>query len=159
MTDEIKKHDVVQLEDGSVVRVTGYNKGWFTGKDEDGEERKFRAKKVVEVLNDESEDEEGSSRNMSKILQKYAPGYQPTVAVSGRKSLNNGDTIADLLAGMDPDQIIWAAERILGLEAGELAEKYDGLNRGQKRMNAGNRIRAAIKRGDLTMDEVYKQLH
>ena len=61
-----------------------------------------------------------------------------------------------MLAGAEPLAVIWAAERLLGLESGELATKYAHLNPGQKRMNAGNRIRAAIKRGDATIDDLKK---
>lgn len=103
---------------------------------------------LVEMTEDEP-------KTMSKTLLKYRNGYEPTTAYSGRKSLNNGDEIADFLAGREPDEILIAAERILGLDAGFLTEKYTGLNPGQKRMNGGNRLRAAMKRGDITAADLH----
>ena len=104
-------------------------------------------------------DEAGSSKNMAKTLAKYRAGYEDTASYSGRLSKHNGDDVAGILAGAEPGQVIAAAEALLGLEAGELAAKYDRLNPGQKRMNAGNRIRAAIKRGDATIEDLQRVWH
>ena len=98
---------------------------------------------------------ESGPRDMSSTLQKYRVGYVPTTAYSGRASLNNGDPIAEHLAGMSPLEVMQEAERLLGLDNGELVARYENLNPGQQRMNAGNRIRAAIKRGDLTVDQLH----
>ena len=87
-------------------------------------------------------------------LAKYKPGYVATTSASGNASLHNGDEVANTLAGTDADTVVAAAERLLGFAQGELASKYANLNVGQKRMNAGNRIRGAVKRGDVTPDEV-----
>ena len=95
------------------------------------------------------------SRGMSDTLLRYRASYEPTICYSGRKSLNNGDAIADFLAGLAPDEVLAKAEAILGLETGFLTEKYQNLNEGQKRMNGGNRLRAALKRGDITADELH----
>ena len=96
----------------------------------------------------------GNRGNMAQTLAKYKAGYETTVAYSGAKSQNNGDDLASLLAGLDPKSVCRLAEAVLGLEAGELWAKYEHLNPGQQRMNSGNRIRAAVKRGDLTFDDV-----
>jgi len=90
------------------------------------------------------------ARGMAGTLARYKPGYQPCVAYSGAESQNNGDALAQALEGKSPDEVMDWAERLLGLETGFLATKYAGLNPGQKRMNSGNRVRAALKRGDLT---------
>ena len=87
-------------------------------------------------------------------LAKYKGRYEATTSSSGNSSLHNGDAVATTLAGSDPATVIAAAERLLDLEAGELAARYAKLNPGQQRMNAGNRIRGAVKRGDVTPDEV-----
>ncbi len=99
-------------------------------------------------------DEDDEPRTMPKTLAKYRKSYKPTIASSGRKSLNNGDGVALLLAGLTPEEVLTAAEELLGLATGELATKYQHLNDGQRRMNGGNRIRAAIKRGDVTEDQL-----
>ena len=89
-------------------------------------------------------------RGMSETLSRYRASYETTISYSGRKSLSNGDAIAQFLEMVAPDAVMTQAERILGLEAGFLTEKYQNLNEGQKRMNSGNRLRAALKRGDIT---------
>ena len=101
----------------------------------------------------------GGKRDMSSTLNKYRETYEDTAAYSGRLSKHNGDDVAKLLAGATPEAVIAAAEVLLGLEAGELETRYVNLNPGQRRMNAGNRIRACIKRGDKTADELAAAIH
>lgn len=146
-----KENDVVVLDDNSTATIKGYSKGWYAA--DDG--RRFRAKRIVGMA-DAMEEAEG--RRMAQILRKYAQTYEPSISASGRKSLNSGDDVAHLLAGMEPVQTIQVAERVLGMEAGTLLARYEHLNRGQQRMNAGNRIRAAIKRGDITIDDLKKAM-
>ena len=88
-------------------------------------------------------------RGMSATLDRYKPGYTQCVAYSGSVSQNNGDALAQALEGKSPAETIAFAERVLGLPVGTLAAKYAGLNPGQQRMNSGNRVRNAIKRGDV----------
>lgn len=97
-------------------------------------------------------------RSMSGTLRKYRDmedHYKPSVAYSGRKSVNVGDDVATFLDGFTPAEVLGAAERILGLDTGELVGKYAHLNPGQQRMNGGNRIRAALKRGDITTKDLH----
>lgn len=95
-------------------------------------------------------------KTLSTTMRKYRSGYEPTVAYSGRVSLNKGDEVATILAGKSPADVLTMAEALLGLEAGELVARYAKLNPGQQRMNGGNRIRAAIKRGDATIADLKK---
>jgi hypothetical protein len=88
---------------------------------------------------------------MSDVLKKYRGGYKKVQRARG-VSLNNGDPIAKLLEPINPEEMPRVAEVALGLEEGELLEKYGHLNNGQIRMNCGNRIRNAVKRGDLNAD-------
>lgn len=108
--------------------------------------------KAVMVAWLEADDAKG--RGMSATLLKYRASYVDTVSSSNRPSLHNGDVVAKFLAGQDPLIVMAAAERILGLDTGFLTAKYASLNPGQQRMNAGNRIRAALKRGDITAAEL-----
>ena len=96
-----------------------------------------------------------AKRNMSETLRQYRQGYEASTSYSGVKSLNNGDDVAHFLDGMSPAEVLAAAERILGFEDGELVTKYAHLNAGQQRMNGGNRIRAALKREDITTDDLH----
>lgn len=149
---------VVLMEDGSKWVVEGYAKSWYTLKNEDGDTKKVRAKQIAGTLEDLELEEENDGK-MSTTLRKYRQRYQPAIAYSGRKSYTTGDEIAHELAGLSPMQVIRVAEKLLDMEQGELLIKYEKLNAGQKRMNAGNRIRAAIKRGDATVDDLKKALH
>jgi hypothetical protein len=139
----------VETEDGTPGLVETVAKGWVTVRFEDGT-RKHRAKDLYL----QPGDEKAATRSMSATLNRYRATYEPSIACGGRKSLNNGDDLASLLAGLEPEQVIKLAELALDLEVGSLQTKYDSLNPGQKRMNAGNRLRAAIKRGDLELDAI-----
>ena len=98
---------------------------------------------------------DGGKRTMADTLNRYRSTYEDTAAYSGRLSKNNGDKLAKFLGGKSPDEVIRIAEIALKFDTGFLLAKYDNLNQGQRRMNAGNRIRAAIKREELTYDEVF----
>jgi len=103
-------------------------------------------------------DDEKEVKSMSGTLLKYRTKYEPSISAGDRKSLNNGDDVAHLLAGLEPKDVIATAERLLDMKAGELMTKYEHLNRGQQRMNAGNRIRGAVKRGEATIAQVKKAI-
>jgi hypothetical protein len=93
-------------------------------------------------------------QQMSATLKKHRAGYKATKSASGNKSLDNGDPIATKLRGLAPEQVVALAQAILVPAEGEtipdLSAKYAHLNPGQRRMNAGNLIRNANKRGELS---------
>lgn len=134
--------------------IIGCNKGWYQIQLDNGIVRKVRAKQleVIELEDDELEDDENLGK-MSKILAKARSRYVATKTPKGRTSATCGDSVSKLMQGMDLDQALNFAEECLGLGQGALHEKYDGLNPGHARMNAGNRVRGAINRGDITIEE------
>ena len=132
---------------GDEAMIVGYVKGWYEIQFDGGETKKVRAKDI------QAKDEEGV-RTMATQLKRYAPGYEDCTSHSGRKSLCTGDDLSHLLSGMEPEEVCRLAEKVLGLDNGELVARYENLNPGQKRMNAGNRIRSAIKAGDVELDAV-----
>lgn len=93
-------------------------------------------------------------QRMTRQLTSYRSNYQPTLGVGNRGSLDNGDSVATALRTLTPAQVAAVAETLLDLGKGFLTERYSNLNPGQLRMNSGNRIRAAVKRGDLTVAAV-----
>ncbi len=95
---------------------------------------------------------------MSAQMRKHRDKYQDTVSYNNRLSKNNGDEVAQLLAGATPEAVVAAAEQLCGFKEGELLAKYAHLNNGQRRMNSGNRIRSAVKRGTVTADQVARAL-
>jgi hypothetical protein len=98
--------------------------------------------------------EQTAPRRMKDQMAAYRGGYTEAVSASGNKSLHNGDDTATTLAGMEPEAVVALAEAVLGMETGSLWAKYQNLNKGQQRMNAGNRIRNAIKRGDINHGDI-----
>lgn len=81
--------------------------------------------------------------------ERYVLGVSPT----GAKSANCGDALAQILEGMNAEQVCELADEFTPLEKGDHATKYANLNPGARRMNAGNKLRAALKRGELEIVE------
>jgi hypothetical protein len=115
------------------------------------------SKKETAVVAPEGNEEKAEltvGQQMSATLRKHRGAYKATKAASGNKSLDNGDPIATMLRGLLPEQVVALAQAILVPNEGEaipdLGAKYAHLNKGQRRMNAGNLIRNANKRGELS---------
>ncbi len=112
----------------------------------------------------DNEDEPTAAKRMTATLNRYKGGYTASLTASGTKSQHTGDDLAFALAGMEPADVATAAERILDLGIGFLISddgisgRYDHLNNGQIRMNSGNRIRAAIKRQDITINDAMEAI-
>lgn len=98
-----------------------------------------------------SEQAEVKVYKMNDHLTKYKPRYIHITSGSGNSSLCNGDDVAQRLAGKTPADVLALAERLLGID---LKTRYAGLNPGQIRMNCGNRIRNAVKKGTVTLEQV-----
>ncbi len=96
-------------------------------------------------------------RSKSEQLRKYKAGYETYQAANGNLSMDNGDEVALVLRGASPEAVMSAAEKLKGLEAGTLAERYVNRNPGAKRMNAGNVIRGCVRR-DTTIDQVREAI-
>ena len=97
-------------------------------------------------------------RSASETLKKYRVKYVHTDGYAGL-SINNGDKIADALKMCEPSRVVRIAEVVLpGLKKGELTKRYAKLNPGMQRMNSGNRIRAAVKKGTITAAAVKRAI-
>ncbi len=119
------------------------------------------AAEIAELIASETphkDDESKVKPTMTAQLQKHRGKYEACVSYTNRLSLNNGDEVATLLQGATPEAVVTAAEILCGFKTGELTEKYAHLNKGQKRMNAGNRIRSAVKKGTATTDQLVAAL-
>jgi hypothetical protein len=64
--------------------------------------------------------------------------------------LRSDDELAQTLDGVGPNGVIELAKHVLGVEA----NPYTALNVGQQSMNFRNRMRGAIKKGTLTIQDV-----
>lgn len=164
-------------EDGKPVfidyQVTANNRGWLqlVGAQDDRIETKARRKQVFtgEGSADDcdytllpldydpetaAEEAEEAATRMAKQLEKYRANYVLGIAASGRKSLHNGDDVAQALESMDVDDLFALVNNLFDID---LRDRYNGLNLGQKRMNLGNRIRAAFKKEEHPQHEAVKQ--
>jgi hypothetical protein len=137
----------------------------FTLQEALDEEARLKAEEGDDEPDEEEEpdDDEGGQSNLARTMKRYRAGYQDAVKVhtngTTTKTKIKGDELSRLLLDREPREVVFLAERALKLIPGTLVDKYAGLNPGQKRMNSGNRLRAAIKRGDLTLDDVLAVLH
>ena len=97
-------------------------------------------------------------QQMSKTLKAHRGGYKATKAASGNKSLHCDDGVAKALIGLEAAQVVALAQAVLQAPEGEtlpdFAERYAKLNKGQQRMNAGNLLRNANKRGELSLKAI-----
>ena len=99
-------------------------------------------------------DEQDESTGMAKTLANYRERYVVSISASGRKSKACGDEVSQLLEGLSHLQVAQVADCVMGESTGFHYAKYEHLNNGQIRMNSGNRVRAAIKRGDATTEDL-----
>ncbi|MGR5297551.1 hypothetical protein ACPV5U_18485 [Vibrio mediterranei] len=97
-----------------------------------------------ELVEDSDQNPEGMSGAFQSKRKKY------------KKTDGCGDELQLFLKGFAPSDVIDIAEHLLGLSSGELSKRYEHLNNGQKRMNAGNRIRSLVKKEEKTMDDVRR---
>lgn len=97
-------------------------------------------------------------RSAADTLKRYRSKYVHTDGYAGL-SINNGDNIADALKMCEPQRVVRIAEAVLpGVNKGDLQKRYAKLNPGMQRMNCGNRIRAAIKKGTITKTALKKAI-
>jgi len=163
MTTEFKADDII-LVDGAAARIISIKGRWVKLDDGSNISRAEAAEgreEYLEMIENEEETEEElddeaeeTEVTMSKILLKYRATYVKAVSNSGNASLNNGDEVAALLQALSPDETCAVADHLFGEFPGTHFAKYQGLNNGSRRMNAGNRIRALIKRGTKTIADL-----
>jgi hypothetical protein len=89
--------------------------------------------------------------SMSEHLGTFRAAYTKVKAANGGTSAHCGDDLASLLSGLGPTEVVALASKLLGLD---LAHDYKHLNPGQRRMNAGNRLRGAIRTGTVALSKI-----
>jgi len=111
---------------------------------------------------DDDEDDGVDPKRMAEKLKRARARYEPTVAYTGRLSSNTGDELSIFLAGMAPKDVCYLADLVCIDETGPIAlfhwSKYEHLNPGSIRMNAGNKIRSRVKSGLVTLPELRNLL-
>ena len=111
---------------------------------------------------DDDEDDGVDPKRMAEKLKRARARYEPTVAYTGRLSSNTGDELSVFLAGMTPREVCTMADWVCVEETGPITlfhwDKYEHLNPGSIRMNAGNKIRSRVKSGLVTLPELLNLL-
>lgn len=103
-----------------------------------------------EDLAEEEEAEADTRVCLANQIKKYVPTYIPSATHSGTKSKICGDAVSKLLEGKSLADVFNICGAHLNMD---LRTRWLHLNVGQQRMCAGNMLRAAIKRGDVTLGE------
>lgn len=87
---------------------------------------------------------EGEAAPAEKKVNIDRSRYQKydTKTAGGRPSVDNGDPLAEALRGMTAEQVI----QVLEANGGAAKEGWANLNVGMQRMNAGNALRAILKK-------------
>jgi hypothetical protein len=97
---------------------------------------------------------EATPYNMGNHIARYRERYSRSVAASGAKSLNNGDDLAGYLEMKTAKEVCSLADEFTPIKGGQTHyARYERLNEGQRRMNSGNKLRAAIKQGKIEVTE------
>lgn len=156
---EVKAADMLLDDEGAELEVVSVKGRWVKLDDDRNISRAQAAEWRQAYLDENAEEEDGGEEEedegkMAQTLRKYRQGYVKTASYNGNHSLDNGDEVAELLRGMSPQEVCALADKAFGQPEFHHWEKYQSLNVGSRRMNAGNRIRAAVKRGDLTIEDL-----
>ena len=109
---------------------------------------------LTEISRVRSED----AKSLSDTMGDYRKNYTKAKDYAGRPTLHSGDDLAKTLLPLSPDEVVGLAERVLGFDENELAEKYSHLNAGQRRMTCGNKLRFALKKETITLADVKKAI-
>lgn len=99
-------------------------------------------------------DEESIGSRMAQQLKAARVRYMKTKRPSGAASADNADAIARALRDYEPLEVCEIADKVFKLPIGSHESKYSRLNPGQKRMNAGNRIRGLWRKLWTTDDKI-----
>lgn len=102
----------------------------------------------IDGVEEALEEAETAASKMAEALRKARVRYEKTRRPEGAASADCADLIAKELRDYEPLEVAALADRCFDLPKGTHAEKYAHLNNGQIRMNSGNKIRAAYKKGD-----------
>jgi hypothetical protein len=114
---------------------------------------KASTKAAREEEQDDGDDDRYTTA-MSRTIARYVHRYVPGRNASGTATKTCGDELAIAWLQMDVEAFCYYAANLLGMSPGH----YLHLNPGQQRMNFGNRLRAAIRKGIITEQDALAGL-
>ena len=115
--------------------------------------RATKAQMIEAILAGNTDDEPKALPKMHALRE--ARKHYVTTTVGSKASVNCGDELAAKLAPLDHAQVAAIASTFADED---LLARYAHLNHGQIRMNCGNRLRAMVKRGDVTLNDVQLEI-
>jgi len=130
--------DTIFFEDATSGEVFGIKRGEVF---KATKEQRAEGEKALE-----NRSEEGNTVSRSIVPKWYRETYVETRNKAGRKSLDNGDSVALLLRGKSLEEVYAIAARELDESKQSLVSRYNHLNKGHQRMCLGNRMRSALKK-------------
>lgn len=101
----------------------------------------------------DEDDEQTVGSKMAEALRQARQHYVKAKRPDGSATAHNGDLIARVLLESEPLEVCSFADTICEQDDGFHAARYAALNNGQKRMNSGNKIRAAYRKALELGDE------
>ena len=84
---------------------------------------------------------EAGMSNLAKTIRSHRNNYTVALHPNGKKTQNNGDTVAQLL-------LFVPFADLKAFAHGAFGKTYDQLNPGHQRMCIGNLLRGALRKGD-----------
>lgn len=125
--------------------------------DEESDEDEELESPDEEGLDDE-EEENTDAHKMAKALREARTRYTKALRPDGTPTAHSNDLIARVLLDSEPLEVCSFADSICEEPQGYHAERYASLNNGQKRMNAGNKIRSHWRKAVELNDTTTMQL-
>lgn len=132
---------------GRIVTVGATVKGWTEVTYTDGEVAKARAKDLTDVSTSEVTDTPEGRKN-GVVKAKYLSNYAKTKLANGAVVRDNGDEAAQLVRGLEIEEIFELVSKKIGVSMVELQTRWSHLNPGMARMCAGNVLRKALRDAD-----------
>lgn len=106
----------------------------------------------IEQAEDDLDEALTIAQQMAEALRKARVRYTKTRRPSGAMSADCADALARELREIEPADAMTLCDKVMQEPIGTAEAKYANLNNGQKRMNSGNRIRAALKKAQAAQD-------
>lgn len=152
--------DQVMVDGTGPLVIIGIARGWV---EIEGMDKKIRANQLspvpLERKENKNEDEDEGKPSMSSHFKKYRKGYTKSKSALGNNSAHNNDPVALSLVGLDWEIVCSIADELAPqLDGTPHSIRYANLNVGQRRMNAGNRLRGALKKNKISVEDINRTI-
>ena len=140
---------LVELDDGTQIKLrqAAFEVEEGAEAEQDGDEPAEADDSASDTLELDDGDEEAEPADSKSIVpERYRATYTKTKLDKGVTVLDNNDSVAQMLRGLELDETYKMTAALLECTENSLRLKYEHLNLGQQRMNLGNLVRGFYKR-------------